>query len=253
MKEFTDFVLHDDKSTSIFSLGQAGFIVKSKNGQLLVIDPYLSDCVQGVETDHIGYKRLLPKILVADEIIFNVLVCTHFHRDHYDLESVPVLMNNSLTKLYCPTDCRTDIENANIRNYEFVEPGITKSNGDFTLHFINCDHGDGAPKAVGVIIEVDGYRILNIGDSCLRLDRKDEYLSFGDIDVMIGPINGKFGNMSETEHIALANAVKPRICIPCHYGMFASQGGNISKFYEEISKTTQKFLIMGQGEKIFLR
>ena len=35
--------------TYIFSLGQAGFIIKSKSGQLLAIDLYLSDCVERIE------------------------------------------------------------------------------------------------------------------------------------------------------------------------------------------------------------
>ena len=45
--------------THLFYIGQAGFIIKSLSGQLLVVDPYLSDCVERVE-GHVGLKRLLP-------------------------------------------------------------------------------------------------------------------------------------------------------------------------------------------------
>ena len=31
--------------TYLFSVGQAGYIIKSKTGQLLAIDMYLSECV----------------------------------------------------------------------------------------------------------------------------------------------------------------------------------------------------------------
>ncbi len=253
MREFVEQVVNsNNEKVHIYSLGQAGFLVKSKTGQLLAIDPYLSDCVERVELDHIGYKRLLPKILSDKELVLNVLICTHFHRDHYDMDSVPNLMDNEKTFLLCPEDCKKDIESEKISRCEIIKPGITKEIGDFIIHFINCDHGTGAPLAVGVIVEVDGYRILEVGDTCLRLDRRDEYLSFGDIDVMIAPINGKYGNLNEEDFIKLADAVNPNLSIPCHYGMFAAHGGNLIKFYEDIKKTCHKFVIMGQGEDLSL-
>ena len=61
--------------THLFSVGQAGFIIKSKSGQLLAIDLYLSDCVERVE-GHAGYKRMLPKILKADELEFDAVIAT---------------------------------------------------------------------------------------------------------------------------------------------------------------------------------
>ncbi len=45
MYDFAAKVL-EAKETSIFSVGQAGFIVKSNSGQLLAIDLYLSECVK---------------------------------------------------------------------------------------------------------------------------------------------------------------------------------------------------------------
>ena len=45
--------------TYLFSVGQAGYIMKSKSGQLLGVDLYLSDCVERIE-GHMGYKRMLP-------------------------------------------------------------------------------------------------------------------------------------------------------------------------------------------------
>ena len=100
--------------THIFSVGQAGFIIKTKTGKLVGIDLYLSDCVERIEQDHVGYKRLLPKILFTDELIFDLLVCTHFHRDHFDIDSIPILMSNGKTKLFCPLDCESDIKENNI-------------------------------------------------------------------------------------------------------------------------------------------
>ena len=58
--------------TYLFSVGQAGFIIKSANGQLLAIDLYLSDCVERIE-GNAGFKRLLPKILSPYDINYNFI------------------------------------------------------------------------------------------------------------------------------------------------------------------------------------
>lgn len=235
--------------THIFSIGQAGFIVKSKRGQLLGIDLYLSDCVERVEFDHIGYKRLLPKILAPEDIELDVLVCTHFHRDHYDIDSVPILMNNKKTRLYCPEDCKEDAKG--LERVNFISPGSTINVGDFNLHFVNCDHGLGAPLAVGVILEVDGKRILEVGDTCLRNDRKDEYLAFGEINILIAPINGMNGNLNSKDCAELTVLINPHCVIPCHYGMFAAHYGDVGEFHEIMDKEypNNKYLILSQGEK----
>lgn len=239
--------------TYIYSTGQAGFIIKSSNGQLLGIDLYLSDCVERIETNHTGFKRLLPKILDPEEIVFDTLICTHFHRDHYDIDSIPTLMSNKTTKLFCPEDCKEDAKK--LDRVSFVNPGTVIKNGDFVLHFIKCDHGDAAPFSIGVIIEVDGKLILEVGDTCFRPDLLVEYLSCGKIDVMIAPINGVYGNLDAKECAVLSDMIKPKITIPCHYGMFAAHHGDVGVFQEIMDGQfpDNKYLIMAQGEKFCIK
>lgn len=239
--------------THIFSVGQAGYIIKSKSGQTLAIDLYLSECVERLE-GHIGFKRMLPKILSPFDITFDCIIATHCHWDHYDVDSVPEMISNNTTRLYAATDCEELVKKAGITNpnVEYVKPGDHKVCGDFIIDFINCDHGTGAPEAVGVIVTVDGKRILEVGDSCLRLDRVDEYLSVGPLDVMIAPINGAYGNLNEKDCALLSSKLNPKLTIPCHYGMFASHGGNPGEFYEIMTGDypDNEFCIMAQGEGI---
>ncbi len=239
--------------TQIFAVGQAGYIIKSKSGQLLAIDIYLSECVERLE-GHVGFKRLLPKILSPFDITFDCIITTHPHWDHYDVDSIPEMISNNTTKLFASVDCKKLVDDAGVSNpnIEYVKPGDHSVWGDFTIDFINCDHGTGAPDAVGVIITVDGKRILEVGDSCLRLDRIDEYLSVGSLDVMIAPINGAYGNLNEEDCARLANELNPQLTIPCHYGMFASHGGNPGTFYDIMTNKypDNAFCIMAQGEGI---
>lgn len=236
--------------THLFSVGQAGFIIKSAGGRLLGIDMYLSDCVERVE-GHVGYKRMLPKILEANELIFDSIIATHFHRDHFDVDSMKELMGNHKTKLYAAYDCESDVDELAIdkSRVTFVKPGDSAVCGDFNISFINCDHGTGAPQAVGVIVEVDGYRLCEIGDTSLRLDRTGEYLSKGRLDVLIAPINGAYGNLNEEDCVTLAEAIQPELTIPCHYGMFASHGGNPGLFHNVMTEKKLPYLIMTMGEK----
>lgn len=252
---FSDIVKNAAGSTCIFSLGQAGFIVKSKSGRLLAIDPYLSDCVEHLE-GHMGFKRLLPKILAPQELEFDVVIATHGHPDHFDVDAMPGLMANGKTVLYASVGCEKLVKESAIdaERVIYVRPQERAVTGEFQFSFVNCDHGTSAPDAVGVIIEADGKRIYEAGDTCLRLDRIGEITADGGLDVMIAPINGAFGNMNETECAELSGALHPCLTVPCHYGMFASHGGNPGKFFD-VMRTKyphSRMLFMAQGEKLEL-
>lgn len=241
--------------THLFSVGQAGFIIKSACGQLLAIDLYLSDCVERVE-GNVGFKRLLPRILSPYDLDFDAVIATHFHRDHFDIDAIPSLMANGHTRLFAAEDCRGSVAQLEMKenNITYVKPDMTCACGDFTINFVNCDHGAGAPQAVGAIVHVDDKIIFETGDTCLRLDWVDYFKAHGAPDVLIAPINGAFGNMDEQDCAAFADAVEAKLTVPCHCGMFASHGGNFGKFYEIMTQRYPErgFCIMTQGERITL-
>ncbi len=256
MKSFSSKVLTATIGrTYLFSVGQAGYIIKSKTGQLLGIDMYLSECVERVE-GHKGFKRLLPRILDPFDLEFDCIIATHSHYDHFDVDSVPQLMSNNKTIMYASLECEQEVNRLymNDENILYVKPGDIHTCGDFIIEFVSCDHGEGAPDAFGVIINVDGLRIYETGDTCLHLERKDEILKNGPIDVMIAPINGAYGNLNEQDCVDLSCVINPKLTIPCHYGMFASHGGDVGLFYKIMSKKhpDKKILFMGIGEKIIL-
>lgn len=245
--------LNINNKTCLYFLGQAGFIIKNKSGNILVIDPYLSDCVEALE-GHIGFKRLLPKILRPNEIVFDVIIATHAHLDHYDKDAMPELMGNSKTKLYVSTGCRLYVNEQGIdeSRVQYAIPGDKVNYCGFEICFIPCDHGNAAPDALGVIVKTDGKILCETGDTCLRTDYKDYYLSQGALDVLIAPINGAYGNMDENDCANLSGILKPSVTIPCHYGMFASHGGNIGSFYETMKKEKIKVNLMAQGDILYL-
>ena len=237
----------------LFWIGQAGFIIKSKEEKLLGVDLYLSECVEPVE-GHVGYHRLMPQILGYDELQFDVLIATHYHRDHFDIDAMPALMANGHTRLLCAYDCVDDVKRLGIdeTRVTYVKPGDTYEIDGFKLSFIHSDHGAGAPLEVGVIVTVNNKHILEVGDTCLRLDWKEEYLKEGPVDVLIAPINGAYGNLNEQENVDLTAALTPQLTVPCHFGMFASHGGNPGLWKELLEQQLpqQQFKIFTMGEGI---
>lgn len=239
--------------TELYWLGQAGFVIKSATGNLLGIDLYLSECVEPVE-GHVGYHRLMPQIIDSTELELNVVIATHFHRDHFDIDAMPQLMANGKTQLYCAYDCKEDVERLGIdqNRTTFVKPGDSVDCAGFHIDFIHSDHGEGAPLEVAPIVTVDGKHILEAGDTSLHLDWKDEYLKAGYLDVLIAPINGAYGNLNEQENVTLTKALKPKLTVPCHYGMFASHGGHPGLWKDLIEQQLpeQQFKIFTMGEGI---
>ncbi|MBP3728948.1 MAG: MBL fold metallo-hydrolase [Lachnospiraceae bacterium] len=239
----------------LFFLGQAGFALQNSRGKWLLVDPYLSDCVRKLE-GHEGYKRLFFPPVGPGEMPADVIVATHHHYDHYDKDSMPFLMRPG-TRLFAPRDCEELVRQngLNPQQVGYVAPGCREEAAGFSLHFISCDHGEGAPLAVGLIVSFDGFRLLFVGDSCFRQDYLTEYLSEGTPDVMAAPINGAYGNLDWQECARLGALVRPKLLIPCHFGLFASHGGRPDLFYEEMTRhfPEQPFLMMAPGEEWVLR
>ena len=253
MKDFAIRVLTARQGiTHLFSVGQAGFIIKSASGQLLAWDLYLSECGERLE-GNMGFKRLLPRLLTPEELVFDVVVTSHFHFDHYDPDTVPLLLSNPQTRLLAAYDCQELTESAHLNQdrISFLSPGDTVTVGDFTVHSVNCDHGTLAPKAIGAVIQVDGKTFYFTGDTCLRLDRAEEVTQFGKIDVLLAPINGAYGNLNEHDCAILSKALCPSLTVPCHYGMFARHGGNPGVFqqYMQTECPENAYLLMQMGEK----
>lgn len=240
----------------MFFLGQAGFVIKSKTGHLLAIDIYLSNCVETIEKSK-GYHRMIPTVLEADELVFDGVIATHSHYDHYDYDSMPDLLNNKKTKLLASVNCKYEVEKQNIEKEKviYVSAGEKYQIEDFHLLFIKCDHGEAAKDAVGVLLIVDNVKFLFTGDTCLRLDRLDEMLALGTPDYLIGPINGKYGNMNEEDFSKLSKEIAPRYTIPCHFGMFQAHGGDLKKFVEAMSQLCpkNKYRILSAGDCIQIK
>lgn len=227
--------------------GQAGFIIESSGGYRVGVDLYLSDCCYR----YFGFKRLMPYLYNPLELNLDLLVSTHVHYDHFDPDSVPLIMSCNKTKLLCACDVKNEAERLNLDKdrITYIKVGEVFEEDNMKIKAMPCDHGADTPDAIGLLIECDGKCIYIAGDTCYREDyfTNDE---LANVDVMIMPINGAFGNLNESEAAKAVRTIKPKLAIPCHFWNFAEHGGNPEKFMKEAQDIN--YILMRPGEQILL-
>jgi len=237
------------KKTILTYAGQAGFIIESAEGYRIGIDLYLSNCCER----YFGFKRLLPYLYNPLELNLDLLVATHAHYDHFDPDAVPLIMSDKKVSLVAATDVKTEAKrlNLNEERITYLKEGEIFQSDSVSIKAMPCDHGNETPDAIGLLITIDEKKIYIAGDTCYR----EEYFTskeLENVDVMIMPINGAFGNLNEIEGAKAAGIVNPKLAIPCHYWNFAEHGGNPNVFAEEMRNkyVETKFILMRCGETI---
>lgn len=235
----------------VIFMGQAGFLVKAPSGCLLGIDLYLSDCCER----YFGFKRLMPRLLLPGELTLDYVVASHAHYDHFDVDSMPVLLSNGRTRLLTAPDGVTECKRLGIPEgkYTVLRQGQAVCAGEFTVLPVPCDHGALAPDAMGLYITCGGKTLYFAGDTCYREDIA-ERMSRLPVDFAAAPINGAFGNMNAMEAARFFKTVNPKICVPCHYWNFAQHMGDPNAFLEAMQHMTgvPDFLLMYPGEVLLL-
>lgn len=240
--------LFPGKPTVTF-FGQAGFYFVLKNGVSVAVDLYLSDCCDR----YFGFKRLLPYLVSPSDLHPDWLIATHAHYDHFDPDSVPILMADGRTRLLCAKDVRQETERLNLdaSRITFLSAGDRWEGPGFSLRAMPCDHGPDTPDAIGILLSFDGKKVYLAGDTCFRPDIfSDPELSGADLAIL--PINGAYGNLNETEAADAAAILKPKRTVPCHFWNFAQHGGSPALFCEAMRNRNADLpvLLMRPGETV---
>jgi L-ascorbate 6-phosphate lactonase len=213
----------------IYWLSGAGFIIKSKP-VMLGIDLYLSNTCQNERGE---FKRLIPPPVSPPEIKLDYLIATHEHGDHFDIGSVKEFINDgTATKVIGPGAVVKESEKLGIDQAKVIklERNERLDLGTVTVRGVFADHGEQAPDAIGVIIAIGGKQIYFTGDTCYRPDFYQLVPISGPIDLLIVPINGKYGNPDPEDAAYITAWVKPKRVIPCHFWLSKEHGGDPGEF-----------------------
>jgi len=179
--------------------GQACFKIQSGE-KAIVIDPYAKS---------IG---LNPPSIQAD-----LVFVTHEHADHSNINTV-----------------RGDYFLVNGPG-EYEVKGI-KARGILSFH----DNEGGAKRGLNTLylIEVEGIKILHMGDIGQERLEDKQLEEVGDVDILMIPVGGFF-TVDAKQATSLINQIEPKIVIPMHYKvpkLTITELAGVNEFLEEFGE-----------------
>ncbi len=163
-------------------LGHSSFKLKSKQG-VVVTDPYASD---------VGFS--MPSVSA------DIVTVSHDHFDHNALKNVSGTVRRE-------------------------KPFVVQTAGEFEVGGISVfgfetyhDSVSGAEKGKNVIyvIQIDGVRVLHLGDLGHQL-AEPLIEELGSIDVLLCPVSGVYGILDAKGAVSVIQALEPSYVIPMHY------------------------------------
>ncbi len=209
---------------ALWFLGQNGWVIKSPSGEVLAVDPYLSNSChpsrRGLDVD-----RRVPVLVTPGDLQADLLLCTHSHRDHADPETLCSCASSGRVKAFAgPGDTQA----------VFVQAGVAESQRSLTWANHEISLGDlrvigtfalptdaGDLTHMGFVIRVDGGPSLWITGDTAWCELLAEAGAKHRPDAICLPINGGYANLSHWEAAELVRRVAPAQAIPCHWDMFA--------------------------------
>ncbi|AEJ20739.1 MBL fold metallo-hydrolase [Gracilinema caldarium] len=112
---------------SLRFLGQNSFILTDARGFSVAIDPYLSDwcATRGTSTQPTAKSRLFPPAIRPEELDVDLVLLTHSHCDHADLETLKALAPKRHIRIAGPRDALKIAEKAGIsaERIRLIHPG----------------------------------------------------------------------------------------------------------------------------------
>jgi L-ascorbate metabolism protein UlaG (beta-lactamase superfamily) len=235
-------------SLVVWWLGQSGFLIKSRQGTL-VVDPYLSEHLtakyEGTARPHVRMTR--APLRGGDLRGLDLVLASHKHSDHLDPGTLPDLLAASpAAALVLPRALVEHAAGIGLPRERLIgiDAGEVVERAGFKIRAVPSAHeqldrdSQGRYLYLGFVIESEGLRLYHSGDG-LAYDGLIEALGPGRFDVLLLPINGRDpargvpGNMTAAEAVDLAAAVRPRCVVPHHYDMFTFNTVPVAVFEAE--------------------
>lgn len=238
----------------VFWLGQAGFLIKTQDGKQIVIDPYFSDCVFRLNPQEgYGFKRMMPPVCDAKDLEIDVLLISHEHNDHFDVDAIGDLVKLK-TEVYTNCVVADSMEQMgfDMKKVHRMEKGTPVELPGCRILPVDCDHGELSPEALGFLLDFGFIRIYYAGDTAWTKERLKVPLQIQP-EAAILPINGAYGNLDSEAAAAYARELNCRVCIPCHFWTFPLHRGEPQELIELMKEVPDCRLVMlCQGESCTL-
>ncbi len=225
---------------AIHWLGQGGFAFKDHAGDVIAVDPYLSDSVNADGTS----PRLVPIPVKPKDARLDYLFLTHEHDDHTDPHTAPAIAQaNPDAVIVCPPSVCRRLTKLGVASTQIqtAMPGQSIEFRSFVAHVVAAQHTE---DSVGYVFEfggggseTDNVAVYVTGDTEYNDALAGAVADFGP-DVLLVPINGRMGNMDAAQAAKLTAEIAPREVIPMHYGMFEQNTADPDEFLARLAAET---------------
>lgn len=235
----------------IYWLGQAGFLIRTKEGKQIAIDPYFSDCVERlIPEEGLGFKRLMPPPCRPEDLELDILIISHEHNDHFDVDAIFSLVKE-FTHVYTNTPVAESMREMgfDMSRVHVMEKGTLLECGIISILPVDCDHGELAPEALGMILDFGVTNVYYAGDTAWNMERLRVPMERKP-EIAILPINGAFGNMDGVQAAQFAGRLGCKVCIPCHFWTFALHHGDPQQIIDAMKTEAPEcsLVLLCQGE-----
>ena len=232
MQTIRDFDVPEE-GLAIWTLGQNSFILKSSTGQVVSIDPYLTDHCTVLYPDFpFRLHRQLPIFIEPEDLDVDLVLFTHSHADHFDLATIERLQIKTSAMFIGPWEAYARFEDVGIpasqghlihANQEIEVDGL-RIRGTFALPTDATDLNH-----IGYVLTfANGITFYNSGDT--RYTDLLEYLEAFQLDICSICMNTGFNNLSYMEAAKLVTRIQPKVVIPFHHDLMVDNVGNPDMF-----------------------
>ena len=244
----------DAAAPTLWWLGHAGFAIKYE-GIVFYVDPCLS-------TPEGRTRIAAPPMTAADATNADLILCTHTHAAHMDPATLPEMLAASpRVKIVLP---KSAAEHACSLGIPLDRMTTTDSdlrveyfkNGPYgRVYSVPSAHPDlnwtplGGYPHLGYLIRFGTCTIYHAGD-CQWYEGIVGRLRPYNVTAALLPIEGQ-GNFDIAQAAQLAEDVRARWLIPMHYGTFAGQSADASRFVDHMLgfRPSVGFKVLEPGQK----
>jgi L-ascorbate metabolism protein UlaG (beta-lactamase superfamily) len=199
-------------------LGHDGFVITSKEGKSVCIDPF----------------RVKGDLKPVD-----VLISTHEHFDHCSVEDMQKVVSSDTEVIGIPM-AEDNLSQLTCKKIHYVKPGDTLTVKSIPFEFVpaynvnkfrspNVPFHPKEDGKIGVIMVMDSHRIYHAGDT----DYIPEMANFRP-DIALIPVSGTYV-MTAEEAIEAAGMLQPKLIIPMHFGAIVGDSSMAEKLKQSIS------------------
>jgi len=163
---------------------------------------------------------------IEKEDTADLILITHEHYDHYSPEDIEKVSGKE-TIIIAPESCDPSIA----RDFRKVKPGDRIEIKGVVIDVVNAYnikkefHPKG--KGVGYLINIEGVQIYHSGDTDVIPEMKDIRA-----DIALLPVGGTY-TMNAEEAVEAAEAIKPKIAVPMHFGSIVGEDKDAEEFKEK--------------------